>query len=311
MGDNIFLGDRNGVRTPMQWSPDRNAGFSRADPQRLYLPPIMDPVYGFEAVNVEAQAREPGSLLNWMRRMLAVRKTSQAFGRGKLTLPQAGQPQDPRLPARARRRSRAVRGQPGALGAAGRAGPGALPRARAGRADGPHRLPAHRRAALPADACPAYGFYWFRLATDVPTPGVARGAPARARTCRCWCCSTAGRASSATAWCPGASAWRRRCARSSRRRRCRASSRRQRWYAAKGEQIGRTTLSDSCRVAGRREELAVHPGGRRDAGRQARPTPSRSRWPGKTAKRSACAASRRRRWRGCASRRRWARLPMR
>ena len=59
MGDNIYLGDRNGVRTPMQWSPDRNAGFSRADPQRLYLPPIMDPVYGFEAVNVEAQTRDP------------------------------------------------------------------------------------------------------------------------------------------------------------------------------------------------------------------------------------------------------------
>ena len=59
MGDNIYLGDRNGVRTPMQWSPDRNAGFSRADPQRLYLPPIMDPIYGYEAVNVEAQPREP------------------------------------------------------------------------------------------------------------------------------------------------------------------------------------------------------------------------------------------------------------
>ena len=84
MGDNIFLGDRNGVRTPMQWSPDRNAGFSRADPQRLYLPPIMDPVYGYQAVNVEAQAREPSSLLNWMRRLLAVRKTHQAFGRGTL-----------------------------------------------------------------------------------------------------------------------------------------------------------------------------------------------------------------------------------
>ena len=63
MGDNIYLGDRNGVRTPMQWSPDRNAGFSRADPQRLYLPPIMDPVYGYQAVNVEAQERDPGSLL--------------------------------------------------------------------------------------------------------------------------------------------------------------------------------------------------------------------------------------------------------
>ncbi|MCW5621751.1 MAG: maltose alpha-D-glucosyltransferase [Burkholderiales bacterium] len=84
MGDNIFLGDRNGVRTPMQWSPDRNAGFSRADPQRLYFPPIMDPVYGYEAVNVEAQSRDPSSLLNWMKRMLAVRKTTRAFGRGSL-----------------------------------------------------------------------------------------------------------------------------------------------------------------------------------------------------------------------------------
>ncbi len=84
MGDNFFLGDRNGVRTPMQWSPDRNAGFSRADPQRLYLPPIMDPVYGYGAVNVEAQLRERASLLNWMQRVLALRKNHQAFGRGKL-----------------------------------------------------------------------------------------------------------------------------------------------------------------------------------------------------------------------------------
>jgi len=90
MGDNIFLGDRNGVRTPMQWSPDRNAGFSRADPQRLYLPPIMDPVYGYEAVNVEAQRRDPSSLLNWMRRLLAVRKSSRAFGRGKMTFLRPG-----------------------------------------------------------------------------------------------------------------------------------------------------------------------------------------------------------------------------
>ncbi len=81
-GDNIYLGDRNGVRTPMQWSPDRNAGFSRADPQRLYLPPIMDPVYGYQSINVEAQLRDPSSLLSWTKRMLAVRKTSQAFGRG-------------------------------------------------------------------------------------------------------------------------------------------------------------------------------------------------------------------------------------
>ena len=82
MGDNIYLGDRNGVRTPMQWSPDRNAGFSRADPQSLYLPPVMDPIYGYEAVNVEAQSRSPSSLLNWMRRMIGVRKRHPAFGRG-------------------------------------------------------------------------------------------------------------------------------------------------------------------------------------------------------------------------------------
>jgi maltose alpha-D-glucosyltransferase/alpha-amylase len=90
MGDNIYLGDRNGVRTPMQWSPDRNAGFSRSDPQRLYLPPIMDPIYGHQAVNVEAQQRDPFSLLNWMKRILAVRKTSHAFGRGKLTFLRPG-----------------------------------------------------------------------------------------------------------------------------------------------------------------------------------------------------------------------------
>jgi maltose alpha-D-glucosyltransferase/alpha-amylase len=90
MGDNIYLGDRNGVRTPMQWSPDRNGGFSRADPQRLYFPPIMDPIYGYEAVNVESQLREPSSLLNWTRRMLAVRKSSQAFGRGRLTFIRPG-----------------------------------------------------------------------------------------------------------------------------------------------------------------------------------------------------------------------------
>jgi maltose alpha-D-glucosyltransferase/alpha-amylase len=90
MGDNIYLGDRNGVRTPMQWSPDRNAGFSRADPQKLYLPPIMDPIYGYEAVNVESQHRDPSSLLNWMKRLIAVRKSHQAFGRGSLNFIKPG-----------------------------------------------------------------------------------------------------------------------------------------------------------------------------------------------------------------------------
>jgi maltose alpha-D-glucosyltransferase/alpha-amylase len=84
MGDNIYLGDRNGVRTPMQWTGDRNAGFSRTDSARLYSPIIVDPVYGYQAVNVEAQTRLPTSLLNWMRRMIAVRKKYLAFGRGSL-----------------------------------------------------------------------------------------------------------------------------------------------------------------------------------------------------------------------------------
>ncbi|BBC73439.1 alpha-amylase [Altererythrobacter sp. B11] len=85
MGDNIFLGDRDGVRTPMQWSPDRNGGFSRADPPYLALPPIQDPLYGFEAINVEAQERDRHSLLNWVKRMLAVRREHRAFGRGTQT----------------------------------------------------------------------------------------------------------------------------------------------------------------------------------------------------------------------------------
>ncbi|RTZ45621.1 maltose alpha-D-glucosyltransferase [Candidimonas sp. SYP-B2681] len=84
MGDNIHLGDRDGVRTPMQWTPDRNGGFSRADPERLILPVLMGPLYGYEAVNVEAQQRDPHSILNWTRRMLAKRQQTHAFGRGTL-----------------------------------------------------------------------------------------------------------------------------------------------------------------------------------------------------------------------------------
>src|SRR5438034_1346574 len=84
MGDNIYLGDRNGVRTPMQWSPDRNAGFSKANPQRLYLPVVIDREYHFEALNVEAQQNNQHSLLWWTRRMIALRKRYRAFGRGSL-----------------------------------------------------------------------------------------------------------------------------------------------------------------------------------------------------------------------------------
>jgi len=84
MGDNIYLGDRNGVRTPMQWSGDRNGGFSRADPARLFAPPVQDPVYGYQAINVEAQERHPFSLLNWMKRVVSLRRQHPVFGRGSL-----------------------------------------------------------------------------------------------------------------------------------------------------------------------------------------------------------------------------------
>jgi maltose alpha-D-glucosyltransferase/alpha-amylase len=83
MGDNIYLGDRDSVRTPLQWSPDRNAGFSRADFAQLYLPPLMDPVYGYQASNVEAEMRNTSSLLHWMKRMLEVRKQHPIFGTGR------------------------------------------------------------------------------------------------------------------------------------------------------------------------------------------------------------------------------------
>lgn len=85
MGDNFYLGDRDGVRTPMQWSPDRNAGFSKANPQKLYLPLILDPEYSYESVNVETQAQNPSSLLWFMKRMINMRRRYKAFGRGDMT----------------------------------------------------------------------------------------------------------------------------------------------------------------------------------------------------------------------------------
>jgi maltose alpha-D-glucosyltransferase/alpha-amylase len=82
MGDNIYLGDRDGVRTPMQWTGDRNAGFSKADFAQLYLPVLLDPVYGYQAVNVEAELRNPNSFLHWFRRILSIRKEHPVFGLG-------------------------------------------------------------------------------------------------------------------------------------------------------------------------------------------------------------------------------------
>ena len=101
MGDNVYLGDRDGVRTPMQWTGDRNGGFSRADFAQLYLPPLMDPVYGFQAVNVEAQLRTPTSLLRWLHRFIALRKEHPVFGLG--TLRGARAPSNPRIFAHVRR----------------------------------------------------------------------------------------------------------------------------------------------------------------------------------------------------------------
>jgi maltose alpha-D-glucosyltransferase / alpha-amylase len=169
MGDNFFIGDRNGVRTPMQWSPDRNAGFSRADPQRLYLPPIMDPVYGYQSTNVEAQSRDPSSLLSWTKRMLAVRRTSQAFGRGTRRFLKPGNrkilaylretPEDTMLCVANLSRS----AQPVELNLA--AYKGRVPVEMLGRTTFP-----------PIGELPylltisGYGFYWFRLSNDAEIP---------------------------------------------------------------------------------------------------------------------------------------------
>jgi maltose alpha-D-glucosyltransferase / alpha-amylase len=92
MGDNIYLGDRDGVRTPMQWNPDRNAGFSKADFAQLYAPLIMDPVYGYQAVNVEAQQRNPSSLLHWVRNLVQIRKQHEVFGVGTFLSLKANNP---------------------------------------------------------------------------------------------------------------------------------------------------------------------------------------------------------------------------
>ena len=153
MGDNVYLGDRDGVRTPMQWTGDRNGGFARADFAQLYAPPLMDPVYGFQAVNVEAQLRTPTSLLRWLRRFIALRKEHPVFGLGSY------EPLDDRRTPRSSPTSarydddvvlcvhNVARSRPG-----GRARPQRLRGTPPGRDVRPHALPAHRRAALPADA---------------------------------------------------------------------------------------------------------------------------------------------------------------
>jgi maltose alpha-D-glucosyltransferase/alpha-amylase len=169
MGDNIFLGDRDGVRTPMQWNGERNGGFSRADPQRLALPPIQDAVYGYQAVNVERQSRDMSSLLNWTRRMLAVRRSTKVFGRGRIVMLHPG---NRKILAYLREWGEEV----------------VLCVANMGRTaqpveiDLPHfkgRVPVEMVGAIAFPpigelpyvlTLPAHGFYWFRLRSDAAPP---------------------------------------------------------------------------------------------------------------------------------------------
>ena len=171
MGDNYYLGDRDGVRTPMQWSADRNGGFSRADPQRLYLPPIMDPVYGYQSVNVEAQQREPvvAAELDAAHDRGAqerIRRSAAAtcdflYPRNRKVLAFIREHEDQRLLCvfNLARSAQAVELDL-------REFHGAVPVELMGSS----AFPPDRRAAIPADACPGYGFYWFVLATEAQQP---------------------------------------------------------------------------------------------------------------------------------------------
>ena len=163
MGDNVYLGDRNGVRTPMQWSADRNAGFSRANPQRLILPVIIDPEYHYEAINVETQQNNPTSLLWWTKRLIALRKRYQAFGRGTIEFLEPGQLARAGVRARARGRDHPRGREPVALRP--------VRRARSVEVQGVHARRALRQDAVPRRSARRpylltlgpHGFYWFSL----------------------------------------------------------------------------------------------------------------------------------------------------
>jgi maltose alpha-D-glucosyltransferase / alpha-amylase len=207
IGDNVYLGDRDSVRTPMQWSPDRNGGFSKADFAQLYLPPLMDPVYGFEAVNVEAQQRSPSSFLYWFRVLLQTRRQFPVFGTGDLELVACANPSvfayvrstkpDTESRARARRgerRREADRGRHPARGA-GRTGNPVLCVNNLSRFAQPAELDLARwvgrtpvemlgrvtfgqiaQSMYPVTLGP-YGFYWFELTED-NLPGSPSATPA-------------------------------------------------------------------------------------------------------------------------------------
>ncbi len=178
MGDNIYLGDRNGVRTPMQWSRDRNAGFSSAEEGRLYLPVITDPVYGYQAVNVAAQARTPSSLLNTMRRLLAARRTVRRVWPGSYRVPAPAELESARVPAPDQRETLLIVAN---LSASPQPVELDLPSS-----PGPRRsrcwadpFSAHARAPYFLSLGP-HGFYWFRL--ERPATATSRMAWKRARS---------------------------------------------------------------------------------------------------------------------------------
>ncbi len=167
MGDNIWLGDRDGVRTPMQWTPDRNAGFSSCDPARLYLPLMMDPIYGYQALNVEAQQLNPGSFLHWTKRMIEIRKRHPVFGLGGVRGTELVEPERAGIRARAHglrrparrpghRRPHPVREQFVPVPAAGRARPEAVQGSDPRRMHGRSHLPADRGPQLPAHPAGAW-----------------------------------------------------------------------------------------------------------------------------------------------------------
>ena len=181
MGDNIFLGDRDGVRTPMQWSPDRAGGFSRADPPQLALPPIQDPLYGYEVVNVESQERDSHSLLNWTKRMLAVRREYQAFGRGTQRFLK---PRNRKVLAYLREGPDGSGGEDTILCVGNLAATAQAVELDLGEFNGRVPVELSGETVFPAIGqlpflltLPPYGFYWFRLADDVEAPDWSSSAP--------------------------------------------------------------------------------------------------------------------------------------
>ena len=189
MGDNIWLGDRDAVRSPMQWTPDRNAGLLPSDPGRLYLPPIMDPLYGYQAVNVEAQLNSTTSLLHWNRHMIEIRKRHPAFGLGEYHELGGSNPSVLAYVRSPRRRHRALRQQHVPLPAAGGAGPVGVAGQRT-RTSSRAACRSRRSASCPTClTLPGHGFYWFsitppeeqfvnRLAEELARPAAGVAAPA-------------------------------------------------------------------------------------------------------------------------------------